>query len=315
MRLILLGPPGAGKGTQAQRLVDKHGLVQLSTGEMLRAAANAGTAVGLVAKEMMARGELVPDEVVVAIVSDRIEEPDARNGFILDGFPRTVPQAHALDRMLKEKGLTLDAVVELKVDEDALLERIERRIAETKARGETLRDDDDPDVLRRRILAYRDQTAPLATYYQLQSVLRSVNGMAPIPEVSKEIDRVLQNAPAKTLPLEKPPAEKPRAETALPKAPSRKTGRAKTSGASGAKISAVKTSGAKTSGAKTSRAKTSRAKASRPKAAVGAAKPAGTRKPAAKPSHGKGKTTKPAGRARPSGSRKSNRQRRLTKRR
>jgi adenylate kinase len=315
MRLILLGPPGAGKGTQAQRLVDKHGLVQLSTGEMLRAAANAGTAVGLVAKEMMARGELVPDEVVVAIVSDRIEEPDARNGFILDGFPRTVPQAHALDRMLKEKGLTLDAVVELKVDEDALLERIERRIAETKARGETLRDDDDPDVLRRRILAYRDQTAPLATYYQLQSVLRSVNGMAPIPEVSKEIDRVLQNAPAKTLPLEKPPAEKPRAETALPKAPSRKTGRAKTSGASGAKISAVKTSGAKTSGAKTSRAKTSRAKASRPKAAVGAAKPAGTRKPAVKPSHGKGKTTKPAGRARPSGSRKSNRQRRLTKRR
>jgi adenylate kinase len=315
MRLILLGPPGAGKGTQAQRLVDKHGLVQLSTGEMLRAAANAGTAVGLVAKEMMARGELVPDEVVVAIVSDRIEEPDARNGFILDGFPRTVPQAHALDRMLKEKGLTLDAVVELKVDEDALLERIERRIAETKARGETLRDDDDPDVLRRRILAYRDQTAPLATYYQLQSVLRSVNGMAPIPEVSKEIDRVLQNAPAKTLPLEKPPAEKPRAETALPKAPSRKTGRAKTSGASGAKISAVKTSGAKTSRAKTSRAKTSRAKASRPKAAVGAAKPAGTRKPAAKPSHGKGKTTKPAGRARPSGSRKSNRQRRLTKRR
>jgi adenylate kinase len=330
MRLILLGPPGAGKGTQAQRLVDKHGLVQLSTGEMLRAAANAGTAVGLVAKEMMARGELVPDEVVVAIVSDRIEEPDARNGFILDGFPRTVPQAHALDRMLKEKGLTLDAVVELKVDEDALLERIERRIAETKARGETLRDDDDPDVLRRRILAYRDQTAPLATYYQLQSVLRSVNGMAPIPEVSKEIDRVLQNAPAKKLPLEKPPAERPQAETASPKAPSRKTGRAKISGASGAKTSPAKTSPAKTSPAKTSpaktsraktsrakisRAKTSRAEASRPQAGGGAAKAAGARKPGGKPSQGKGKAAKPAGRIRAAGSRKSNRQRRLTKRR
>ena len=196
MRLILLGPPGAGKGTQAQRLVAKHGLVQLSTGEMLRAAADAGTPVGLVAKELMARGELVPDEVVVAIVADRIDEPDARNGFILDGFPRTVPQAHALGRMLKEKGLTLDAVIELKVDEGALLERIEKRIAETKARGDTLRDDDDPDVLRRRILAYRDQTAPLSTYYQLQNVLRSVNGMAPIPEVSNAIDRALQDAPA-----------------------------------------------------------------------------------------------------------------------
>src|SRR5215831_5180175 len=197
MRLVLLGPPGAGKGTQAQRLVTKHGLLQLSTGDMLRAAVEAGTPVGLRAKEMMARGELVPDEVVVAIVSERIEEPDARNGFILDGFPRTVPQAHALDRILKEKGLKLDAVIELKVDESALLKRIKKRIAEMKARGEMLREDDDSEVLRRRLLAYRDQTASLTTYYQLQSVLRSVDGMAPIPQVSSAIDRVLREAVTK----------------------------------------------------------------------------------------------------------------------
>ena len=199
MRLILLGPPGAGKGTQAQRLVAKHGIVQLSTGDMLRAAVKAGTPVGLRAKDIMARGELVPDDVVVAIVSDRIDQPDARNGFILDGFPRTVPQAHALDRMLAEKGLKLDAVIELKVDEGILLERIEKRIAEMKARGEPLRDDDNPEVLRRRLLAYREQTAPLVTYYQLQSVLRTVDGMAPIADVAGAIDQALR-APAATKP-------------------------------------------------------------------------------------------------------------------
>jgi|tagenome__1003787_1003787.scaffolds.fasta_scaffold20947108_3 adenylate kinase len=198
MRLILLGPPGAGKGTQAKRLVAKHGLLQLSTGDMLRAAAKAGTPVGLRAKDIMDRGELVPDDLVVAIVSARIDEPDARNGFILDGFPRTVPQAHALDRMLKEKGLKLDAVIELKVDEGILIKRIEKRVAETKSRGATLRPDDHPDVLRRRLLAYRDQTAPLVTYYKLQSVLRPIDGMANVGEVASAIDAVLDGAIGKT---------------------------------------------------------------------------------------------------------------------
>jgi adenylate kinase len=196
MRLILLGPPGAGKGTQAQRLVDNYGLVQLSTGDMLRAAVAAGTPVGQRAKDIMARGELVPDDVVVAIVSDRIDQPDAKNGFILDGFPRTVPQAQALDRMLAEKGLKLDAVVELKVDEDSLLQRIENRIAQMQARGEELRADDNPETLRRRLAAYRDQTAPLTVYYAMQGQLKSVDGMAPIPEVASAIDTILAGGAA-----------------------------------------------------------------------------------------------------------------------
>ena len=194
MRLILLGPPGAGKGTQAQHLVAKYGIVQLSTGDLLRAAVKAGTPVGRQAQEIMARGALVPDDVVVRIVAQRIEEPDARKGFILDGFPRTVPQAAALDRMLAERELSLDAVIELRVDEAALLKRIESRIAETLARGETLRDDDDPQVLHRRLAAYRDQTAPLVAYYKLQGVLRAVDGMAAIPEVSAAVDGELTKA-------------------------------------------------------------------------------------------------------------------------
>jgi adenylate kinase len=288
MRLILLGPPGAGKGTQAQRLVEKHGLVQLSTGDMLRAAAKAGTPVGLRAQEIMARGELVPDDLVVAIVSDRIDEPDAHKGFILDGFPRTVPQAHALDRMLKEKGLKLDAVIELKVDEGALLERIERRIAETKARGEALRSDDHPDVLRRRLLAYRDQTAPLATYYQLQAVLRSVDGMAPIADVSRAIDRVLAAAPGKEVPGGKAGAQK--SAVAAPPAKSR------TPAAKGIKKSAGAGSRAKTK---------PKTKPSRPAAAA---------KPGRKPSKTRAKA--PISRSRAgAGASKRNRQRRLTKRR
>jgi adenylate kinase len=191
MRLILLGPPGAGKGTQAQRLVEKHGIVQLSTGDMLRAAVKAGTPVGLKAKDIMARGELVPDDVVVAIVADRIEEPDAHNGFILDGFPRTVPQAEALERMLAAKGLDLDAVVELKVNEGILLKRIENRIEEMRRRGEPVRADDNAEALKKRLDAYRAQTAPLIDHYGKKGALRSVDGMAPIPAVSEAIDRVL----------------------------------------------------------------------------------------------------------------------------
>jgi|SRR5215510_3395639 len=192
MRLILLGPPGAGKGTQAQRLVDKHGIVQLSTGAMLRAAVNAGTAVGLTAKNVMARGELCPDEVVVAIVADRIDEPDAAKGFILDGFPRTVPQAEALDRMLADKRMKLDAVIELKVDPAILLGRVERRIADMKAQGQPVRADDNAEALKTRLDAYRAQTAPLIDYYGKKGALKTVDGMASIAEVGQAIDAILK---------------------------------------------------------------------------------------------------------------------------
>jgi adenylate kinase len=188
---MLLGPPGAGKGTQAQRLVAKHGIVQLSTGDMLRAAATAGTPVGLKAKEIMARGELCPDELVVAIIADRIARPDAKGGFVLDGFPRTVPQAEALDRLLAQKGLGLDAVLELKVDENVIIDRMAKRVAEMTARGESPREDDKPETMAKRLNAYKAQTAPLSAYYAGRGLLRSVDGMAPIDEVAAAIDRVL----------------------------------------------------------------------------------------------------------------------------
>jgi adenylate kinase len=197
MRLILLGPPGAGKGTQAQRLVAEHNIVQLSTGDMLRAAVAAGTPVGLRAKSIMDAGQLVPDEVVVSIIEDRIAEPDAKNGFVLDGFPRTVPQAEALDRLLANHGLKLDAVIELKVDESILLQRIETRVAEMTARGEPLRKDDNPDVLKGRLEAYRAQTAPLAGYYAGKGMLKTVDGMAPVDQVTSAIAAILsEGAPA-----------------------------------------------------------------------------------------------------------------------
>jgi adenylate kinase len=191
MRLILLGPPGAGKGTQAQRLVEHYGIVQLSTGDMLRAAIAAGTPTGLKAKDIMARGELVSDDVVVGIVADRIAQPDARNGFVLDGFPRTVAQAEALDRLLAERGLKLDAVVQLKVDEGILLGRIENRVAELTRQGQAVRADDNPEALKVRLEAYRRQTAPLVDYYAGKGALRVVDGMAPVEAVTASIAGVL----------------------------------------------------------------------------------------------------------------------------
>jgi adenylate kinase len=194
MRLILLGPPGAGKGTQAQRLVAKYGIVQLSTGDMLRAAVAAGTPVGLKAKEIMANGGLVPDEVVTSIIADRIAQPDAKAGFILDGFPRTVGQAEALDRMLRERGLKLDAVISLKVNENVLAARVAKRVLEMTTRGETVRADDNPEALMKRLTAYREQTAPLADYYDRKGALKSVDGMAEISSVEAAIGRHLDAA-------------------------------------------------------------------------------------------------------------------------
>lgn len=197
MRLILLGPPGAGKGTQALRLVENYKIVQLSTGDMLRAAVAAGTEVGLRAKSIMEAGQLVPDEVVVAIIADRIGQPDARNGFVLDGFPRTVPQAEALDRLLAERNMKLDAVIELKVDEGILVKRIENRVAEMTARGEKIRSDDNPEVLKGRLAAYRTQTAPLADYYAQKGMLKAVDGMAPVDDVTAALRAILSPAKAK----------------------------------------------------------------------------------------------------------------------
>jgi adenylate kinase len=191
MRLILLGPPGAGKGTQAQRLVQKYGIVQLSTGEMLRAAVAAQTPVGLQAKDIMASGALVPDEIVIGIISDRLDQPDMKNGFILDGFPRTVPQAAALDELLKKKHMRLDAVVELRVNESALLNRVETRVAEMRARGEEVRIDDTPEVLSKRLANYRAQTEPLIHYYSERRKLLTVDGMMTIEHVTREINRIL----------------------------------------------------------------------------------------------------------------------------
>jgi adenylate kinase len=192
MRLILLGPPGAGKGTQAQRLVEKHRIPQLSTGEMLRTAVAAKTPVGLRAKAVMDAGELVSDAIVNAIVAERIDQDDCARGFILDGYPRTLPQADALDAMLRERGLGLDVVVEFAVDDKALVGRILKRAEETKATGQPVRKDDTPEVFDERLREYYKKTAPLIGYYWAKRKLKTLDGMAGIDEVTKQIEAILK---------------------------------------------------------------------------------------------------------------------------
>ncbi|RVD55292.1 adenylate kinase [Mesorhizobium sp. M2D.F.Ca.ET.185.01.1.1] len=194
MRLILLGPPGAGKGTQAQRLVEKHGIPQLSTGDMLRAAVQAGTEVGKRAKAVMDAGELVSDAIVNAIVAERIDQPDCARGFILDGYPRTLVQADAVDAMLAERGIALDTVIELVVDDKALVGRIVKRAEEAKAAGQPVRKDDNPAVFEERLREYYKKTAPLTGYYYAKGKLKTVDGMASIDAVTAEIGKVLSAA-------------------------------------------------------------------------------------------------------------------------
>lgn len=190
MNVIILGPPGAGKGTQSRRLADKYGLQPLSTGEMLRVASDSGSKIGQRAKKIMDKGNLVPDEMVIEIVADRISEPDCANGFILDGFPRTVPQAEALDAMLAEKGLKLDHVIELKVKEEALVTRILGRASELAATGQG-RADDTEETLRERLAVYKDRTVPILPYYRDKGLLESIDGMADFDTVAAGIDALV----------------------------------------------------------------------------------------------------------------------------
>ena len=194
MRLILLGPPGAGKGTQAQRIVEKHGVPQLSTGDMLRAAVKNGTEVGKRAKAVMDAGELVSDAIVNAIVAERIDQPDCANGFILDGYPRTLPQADAVEAMLSQRGLKLDAVIELVVDDKALVGRIVKRAKDAEAAGQPVRKDDNPEVFEERLREYYKKTAPLIGYYYAKGRLKSVDGMADIDAVTDQIEGILEPA-------------------------------------------------------------------------------------------------------------------------
>ena len=192
MRLILLGPPGAGKGTQSSRLMEKFGIPQLSTGDMLRAAVKAQSDVGKQAQAIMSEGKLVSDEIVIKLIGDRIEDTDARPGFILDGFPRTVAQAEALTALLGERGMALDAVIELRVDETALLRRMEQRVEQTRAVGGQVRDDDNAEAFHARLSTYREQTAPVSEYFRRLGDLHVVDGMASIEQVSGSIDTFLK---------------------------------------------------------------------------------------------------------------------------
>jgi adenylate kinase len=187
VNLVLFGPPGAGKGTQSKILTERRGLPQLSTGDMLRAAIDAGTPLGLACKALMAKGELVPDETVVGIIGERYDQPDCKDGAVFDGFPRTIPQAEALDKMLAQRGRKIDLVLELKVDDAVLLSRVESRI---KAGG-TLRADDTPETLAHRLAVYYKNTAPLIDFYRGQGKLTTVNGMAPMEEVTDQIGLIL----------------------------------------------------------------------------------------------------------------------------
>ena len=190
MRLILLGPPGAGKGTQAKVLMDTYGIPQLSTGDILRSAIKAGTPLGREAKAIVDRGDLVSDAIVNGIVSDRLDEDDAKPGFILDGFPRTIAQAEALDAMLTEKGMKLDAVIEITADAEELTRRIINRARES-AKTTGARADDNEDVIRNRLSVYREQTAPLVAHYRAKGQLRSVDGMLPVEDVTQAITAAL----------------------------------------------------------------------------------------------------------------------------
>ncbi len=187
MRLILLGPPGAGKGTQAEILVKTYGIPQLSTGNILRAAMQAGTEMGLAAKEVVERGDLVPDEIVNGIVSDRLDQEDCKPGFILDGYPRTIPQAETLEAMLADKGMGLDYVIELTAEADILVARVINRSKESN------RADDNPDVIRNRLNVYREQTAPLVEFYRGKGLLKSIDGMQSVEEVTAAIRRAVHN--------------------------------------------------------------------------------------------------------------------------
>jgi len=191
MIVIFLGPPGAGKGTQAAHIVARYGVPQLSTGDMLRAAVAAKTPVGLKAKAVMDAGNLVSDDIVAAIVEERIEADDCAPGFLLDGFPRTLPQAEMLDAILTKHDRAVDVVIELKVDEAALVDRLRNRIKETVARGETPRADDNEETFAKRLGVYREQTAPLIPYYEGQGKLRTVDGMGSVEAVSAAMDAIL----------------------------------------------------------------------------------------------------------------------------
>ena len=196
INLILLGPPGAGKGTQAKRLEEKYGLKQLSTGDMLRAEMAAGSPLGLKVKAIVDSGSLVTDGIMIEMIASRIEQADCKNGVIFDGFPRTVAQAEALDTMLNERARPLSAVIELKVDEESLVKRLNNRIKETMARGEAVRGDDNEETLRKRLQVFRDQTAPIIPYYKGRNMLQSIDGMASIEAVEAELAKILQSARA-----------------------------------------------------------------------------------------------------------------------